>query len=104
MPDLTIDTEAVQHALAIFDELGANGNREHAFAAAMEAYLSDANSRLPLLKVRRYTDEAGEERWTATDPNGETVGGSTEGYSDPRDRDHNAVKVLTGQYRIEFVD
>ena len=71
-------------------------------APLVQAYLEAAAARKPVLRVLRY-DDGETYRWTAVDSrNGLVVAASTQGYDDPRDRDHNIEMVLGGGYRLDL--
>ena len=65
------------------------------------AYLEAVEARKPVLQVRLH--DGPEYRWTAYDTrNNLVVAASTQGYNDPRDRDHNIEMVLGGGYRLDI--
>lgn len=49
-----------------------------------------------------YQDRQGRSRWRLTHRNGEIVGASTQGYSDPRDCRHNARETLGLLFRTDI--
>lgn len=65
------------------------------------AYLEAVEAKKPELRVVKH--DGAEFRWTAYDTRNDLiVAASTQGYNDPRDRDHNIEMVLGGGYRLDL--
>lgn len=111
---MTIDTEALAEAwksvpppdpaamlAATTPTLNLDALVVNLFGPTTEAYLEILEAKKPELRVVKH--DGAEFRWTAYDTRNDLiVAASTQGYNDPRDRDHNIEMVLGGGYRLDL--